>query len=316
MAGLGVGQRTLTTTELVQRSLRGHRRDVAGRAFEFGLLASLLIAVGVLVVLLQDVLRVGLPVLTERRMDFVTSGLSSLPSRAGVWQALVGSLMLMIVVVLVAFPLGIAAAIYMEEYARDTRVTRFINANIRNLAGVPSVVYGLLGLAIFVRFFDGFTSKDEPFTLISGGLTLAVLVLPIVIITSAEALRAVPQSIREAGFGVGATRWEVIRGHVLPYAAPGILTGTVLSIARALGEAAPLIVVGGAVSGFLATSGNFADRFTDRYTAMPALIYSWSRKSLREFGDLVAAAIIVLLVVLLLINATAILLRNRYERKW
>jgi phosphate transport system permease protein len=313
---VGAERGRLTASELVRYSLRGRRLDLGGRLFEGALLLSLLLALGFLLVLLQDVVRTGTPVLAERRLDFVTSGLSSLPSRAGVWQALTGSLTLMVVVVLVAFPLGIAAAIYMEEYARDTGVTRFINANIRNLAGVPSVVYGLLGLAIFVRFFHGFTSKSEPFTLIAGGLTLAVLVLPIVIITSAEALRAVPQSIREAGFGVGATRWEVIRGHVLPYAAPGILTGTVLSIARALGEAAPLIIVGGAISGFLATSGNFADSFTDRYTAMPALIYSWSRKSLREFGDLVAAAIIVLLVVLLLINATAILLRNRYERKW
>ena len=311
-----VTQRGLTPAQMVQQSLRGRRVDVAGRAFEFGLLLSLLVALGVLIVLLQDIFRAGIPVLAERKLDFVTSGLSSLPARAGVWQALTGSLMLMLIVVAVAFPLGIAAAIYMEEYARDTKVTRFINANIRNLAGVPSVVYGLLGLAIFVRFFHGFTSKSEPFTLIAGGLTLAVLVLPIVVITSAEALRAVPYSIREAGFGVGATRWEVIRGHVLPYAAPGILTGTVLSIARALGEAAPLIIVGGAVSGFLSTSGTFVDRFTDRYTAMPALIYSWSRKSLREFGDLVAAAIIVLLVVLLLVNATAVLLRNRYERKW
>jgi phosphate transport system permease protein len=317
MAGaVGARRGRLTAAELVAHSLRGRRLDLAGRAFEGALLLALLLALAFLVVLVQDVVRVGAPVLGERGMDFITSGLSSLPSRAGVWQGLIGSLKLMLVVVVVAFPLGIAAAVYMEEYARDTRTTRFINANIRNLAGVPSVVYGLLGLAIFVRFFNGFTSKDEQFTLIAGGLTLAVLVLPIVIITSAEALRAVPQSIREAGFGVGATKWEVIRGHVLPYAAPGILTGTVLSIARALGEAAPLLIVGGAISGFLATSGSFADSFTDRYTALPAIVYSWSRKSLREFGDLVAAAIIVLLVVLLLINATAIFLRNRYERKW
>jgi phosphate transport system permease protein len=215
--------------------------------------------------------------------------------------------------VVVAFPLGIAAAVYIEEYARDTRLTRFIQASIRNLAGVPSVVYGLLGLAIFVQLLSGLTGGR---TLMSGGLTMAILVLPIVIITSAEAIRAVPQSIREAGFGVGATRWEVIRGHVLPYAAPGVLTGTVLAFARALGETAPLLLIGGAPGFFATADQGLIDTLRGPYTALPAIIFNWSREAQTEFKDLAAAAIVVLLAVLLAINATAIYLRNRYERKW
>jgi phosphate transport system permease protein len=255
----------------------------------------------------------ALPVLTGRGADFLRSDLSSLPDRAGVFQGIWGSLALMAFVALLAVPLGIAAAIYLEEYAPNNRFTRIINANIRNLAGVPSVVYGLLGLAIFVQLLAGFTGGRS---LMSGGLTMAILVLPIVTITAAEAIRAVPISIREAGFGVGATRWEVIRSHVLPYAAPGILTGTILSISRAIGEAAPLILIGGAPVFFATTQAGLVDRLQGTYTALPAIIYTWSRKSLRAFGDSTAAAIVVLMVVLLLINATAIWLRNRYERKW
>ena len=220
---------------------------------------------------------------------------------------------MMVFVAVVAFPLGIAAAVYLEEYAPDTRVTRFIASSIRNLAGVPSVVYGLLGLALFVQLLAPVTGGR---TLMSGGLTLAILVLPIVVITSAEALRAVPVSIREAAYGVGATRWEVVRGHVLPYAAPGILTGTVLSFARALGETAPLLLIGGAPGFFATGDQGVIETVRGPYTALPAIVFNWSRESFREFGDLAAAAIVVLLAVLLLVNGTAILLRNRYERRW
>ncbi len=303
-----------STLEAVQRALRGKRLDLRGLLFRLGLLSALLIALAVLVALLYQVFSTGASVFRERGLDFVTSNLSIFPERAGVWQGIVGSLYLMLFVVVVAFPLGIGAAVYIEEYARDTRLTRFINSNIRNLAGVPSVVYGLLGLAIFVRFAGGATGGRS---IASGGLTLAILVLPIVIITAAEALRAVPHSIREAAYGVGATRWDVIRSHVLPYAAPGIFTGTVLSLARAFGETAPLLLVGVA-TGFLSLGGgNFVDQLQGPYTALPAIVFRWSTLPQAEFREgLAAAAIIVLLVTLLAVNALAIILRNRFERKW
>jgi phosphate transport system permease protein len=216
-------------------------------------------------------------------------------------------------VLVVAIPLGIAAAIYLEEYAGNTRLARIINVNIRNLAGVPSIVYGLLGLAVFVDLMAGVTGGK---TVLAGGLTLAILVLPIVIITSAEALRAVPQTIREAGYGVGATRWEVIRHHVLPSAAPGILTGTVLSLARALGETAPLLLVG-AVTGFLASGGaSLTEQLRLPFTTLPTVIFQYAGLPNQGFKEVTAAAILVLLGVILTANAAAIYLRNRYERKW
>jgi phosphate transport system permease protein len=294
----------------VARRLRRRAFDPGSRAFEITLLASLLFALLVLVVLLVDVFRDGAVVFAERGMAFLTARLSSLPRTAGVSQGIEGSLLLSLLVAIFAFPVGIGAAVYLEEYARDTRLTRFIRVNIRNLAGVPSIVYGLLGLAIFVNLL--FQRKQ---TLTAGALTLAVLVLPIVIITASEALRAVPYAIREAAYGVGATRWEVIRHHVLPYAAPGILTGTVLSLARAAGETAPLILVG-AASGFFANPGGFFDKFTSSFAALPVTIFVWAKNPNAQFRALTAAAIIVLLVVILLVNAVAILLRNRYERKW
>jgi len=290
----------------LRRALRGRRIDAAGRAFEGVLLASLLLALLVLIVLLADVLRDGWSVFATRGGDFLTSNLSSSPRRAGVAQGIQGSLLLALLTALISFPLGVGAAVYIEEYARRNRVTEFINVNIRNLAGVPSIVYGLLGLAIFVNLL-----LNRQQTLLGGALTLAVLVLPIVIITAAEALRAVPYAIREAAFGVGATRWETIRHHVLPYAAPGILTGTVLALARAAGETAPLILVG-AATGFFAGGGGLLDK----YAALPVTIFSWARNPNTEFRAMTAAAIVVLLVVILAINALAIVMRNRYERKW
>ena len=302
---------TLSTTDVVRKSLTGSKRDWRSLVFEGFLLLMLLFALLILVTLLTDVIGGGFSVLTERGGDFLTKGISSLPERAGVWQGIVGSLLMMVFVVVVAFPLGIGAAIYLEEYAPNTRFTRFINVNIRNLAGVPSVVYGLLGLAIFVQLLDRNTGGRS---IISGGLTLAILALPIVIITAAEALRAVPESIREAGFGVGATRWEVIRSHVLPSAAPGILTGCVLSLSRALGETAPLLLVG-ATTGFLASGGLYEQLYSP-FTSLPTIIFAWAKEPDPGFRELTSAAIIVLLAVILTTNAAAIVLRNRYERKW
>jgi phosphate transport system permease protein len=301
------------TTERVTARLEARRRDVTGTCFRLGLQLALGLTLAVLAVLVVDVVVDGWDPLTHRFGDFINGTLRTAPSEAGVFQGLRGTFWIAIFVVTLAFPIGIGAAIYMEEYARKSRLTRFIEINIRNLAGVPSVVYGLLGLSIFVTSLHGITGGSK---VMAAGVTLAVLVLPIVVITSSEALRAVPQSLREAGYGVGATKWEVTRSFVLPYAAPGILTGTLLSLTRALGEAAPLIVVG-AVTGRLGGRYGLADpaQLRDHFTAMPIVITAWVKKPGGEFKAIASAAIVVLLVLILLLNSAAILLRNRFERK-
>jgi phosphate transport system permease protein len=292
----------------VEQRLRAGGADLRGLLLQGALLSALLIALGILLVLVGDIVVRALPVLAERPADFLGSALSSRPANAGIVQGIVGSVLLMAFVVVLSFPLGIGAAVYLEEYARDTWLSRLTRTNIRNLAGVPSIVYGLLGLALFV------STVGLGKSLIAGALTLSVLVLPIVVITTSEALRAVPMSIREAAFGVGATRWETIRHHVLPYAAPGVLTGTILSLGRAFGETAPLLMVGAIAGTFTSTS--VTDMLSGAYTALPTIVYSWSGQPQAEFRALTAAAIVVLLVVIMLVNASAILLRNRYDRKW
>ena len=302
----------MTGAEAVRRAIQGGRTDWRSVSFEALLVLLLLLTLGVLAWLLSVVFVNGIPVLAERGVDFLTSPLASRAEEAGVGQAISGSLWLMLFVALVSFPLGIGAAVYLEEYAHDSWFTRLINTVVRNLAGVPSIVYGLLGLAVFVVALADFTGGRS---LLSGGLTMAILVLPIVVITSSEALRAVPGAIREAAFGVGATRWEVVRSHVLPYAAPGILTGTILAMARAFGETAPLILVGAVVGGFNVRYENLLETLQGRYTALPTTVYDWARKP-PAFSGNVYAAIVVLIVVLLLVNALAIYLRNRFERRW
>jgi phosphate transport system permease protein len=317
MAMRGLKRTRAATAEEVRRAISGQGRDAGSIAFRLMLLLSLVLALAVLITLLARVALTAVPVLLDRGGVIFSSGYSSLPERAGIAHGLTGSLYLMGFVVVFAFPLGVGAAIYMEEYARDSKLTRFINANIRNLAGVPAIVYGIFGLAVFVELLKPVTGpgSTQGRSLLAGGLTIAVMVLPIVIITTAEALRAVPHSIREAGYGVGATRWEVVRSHVLPNAAPGILTGSVLSMARALGETAPLIMVG-AVTGFLATSGGFLDQIQERFTALPTLVFAYVKKPQPEFQELASAAILVLMVFIFMVNLAAILLRNRHERKW
>lgn len=311
-----------TTTELVGLVSRNGRRSVANTVIALALFVSLMFSVIILVVLLADTVVKALPVLQTRGLDFVTASLSSAPQRSGIWQGIMGSLALTGFVVVVAFPLGVAAAIYLEEYASDTRFTRFISANIRNLAGVPSIVYGILGLFLFVKLinqglFDvagGISGRN----LVAGGLTLSVLVLPIMIITTAEALRAVPQDLRIASFGVGATRWETVRSQVLPVALPAILTGAVLTISRAFGETAPLLLAGAVLSQYFSTSvdAGFFDLFTNQpYTALPLIIYNFARQPGAEFIQLTAASILVLLVMLLSVNAAAILFRDRIETR-
>jgi phosphate transport system permease protein len=309
-------------SESVQASVRlalaGRRSDVRGRLFQLALLGMLLLALGMLLVLLTTTLVDAWPVLSERGWDFVSSDTSSLASRAGVRQGLGGSLILVGFVLVVALPLGIAGAIYLQEYARDTRLNRILITNVRNLAGVPSIVFGILGLVVFVQTLRSITGPNSyGRSFISGGLTLSVLVMPIIILVTMEALRSVPASIREAAYGVGATRWEVVRSHVLPYAAPGVFTGAILSLARAFGETAPLLLVG-AVTGYLNTPGGrgFFRILQEPYTALPTQVYSWSKLPGEDWQANAAAAIIVLLVAILAVNLVAILLRNRYERKW
>ena len=298
-------------TAAVEAGLRMGRRDWGGMVAALLLLLTLVVSLAILFVLLADVMSRAWPILSTRGLDFLSAPNSQTPEIAGVGQAIVGSIILTIFVIVIALPIGITAAIYLEEYAGDNRFARFVNTNIRNLAGVPAIVYGLLGLAVFV------TTIGAGRSLLSGGLTLAILVLPIVVITAAEALRAVPLTIREAAFGVGATRSEVVTGHVLPYAMPGILTGVVLTLARAFGETAPLIMVG-AITGVFRTSADqrFVEGLQGPFTALPTIVYSWSKQPQEEFRALTAAAIIVLLAVILAVNAAAILLRNRYDRRW
>jgi phosphate transport system permease protein len=308
---------TAVTQSTVRLALQGRRADVRGRLFQAALLLMLLLSIAVLVALLVRVLSDAWPVLSERSLDFLRSNTSSIDSRAGVRQGLLGSFILIGFVAVVALPLGVAAAIYIEEYAADTRLNRLLITNIRNLAGVPSIVYGILGLVVFVKILRGITGP-EIFgrSHVSGGLTLAILAMPFVVIVAMEALRAVPNAIREAAYGVGATRWEVVRSHVVPYAAPGIFTGAILSLARAFGETAPLLLVG-ATTGFLSTgNASFLETLRGPYTALPTLVFAWTRLPGEEWQANAAAAIVVLLVAILAVNAVAIVLRNRYERTW
>jgi len=288
---------------------KGEQRD---RLFRWLLASALATTLGILVVLLVGVTRNGFSVIADRGLDFVTSPLSLDPARAGLWQGVVGSLQIVFTVALVSFPLGIGAAVYLEEYAGAGRLTRWITVSIQNLAGVPSVVYGILGFTIFVRFFGPITGGTS---VITAGLTLSALALPVVIIASVEAIRAVPMELRNASYGVGATRWEVIREQVLPYAAPGILTGTVLALLRAAGEAAPLFLVG-AITGFFSTGdSSLVERLRGDFTALPMIIFNWAKQPGAEFRSLTSAAIIVLLTVLMAVNMVAIVLRNRYEKR-
>jgi phosphate transport system permease protein len=306
------------TRSSVELALRGQRRDVGGRLFAGALLVTLLLSLFVLLILLASVVGEAWPVLSDRGLGFLNDNLSSFEERAGVRQGLIGSLVLIAFVGAIAVPLGVGAAVYLEEYALDTRANRLLIANIRNLAGVPSIVYGILGVVVFAQTFRSITGPEvSGLSYLSGGLTLAVLVMPFIIIITMEALRAVPSGIREAAYGVGATRWEVVRSHVLPYAAPGVFTGGILALARAFGETAPLLLVG-AVTGYLSPGGSkgIVETIQGAYTALPTLIFTWSRQPGQEWKHLTAAAIVVLLAVILVVNLTAILLRNRYERTW
>ncbi|MCB9435620.1 MAG: phosphate ABC transporter permease PstA [Anaerolineales bacterium] len=249
-------------------------------------------------------------------LNFVTQRLNAAPELTGMRNAILGSLLMISITALFAFPIGIGAAIYLEEYANDNWINRIIQTNIDNLAGVPSIIYGLLGLAVFVRTMRPITSGEvfglgqgNGNTVLSAALTMGLLILPLIIINAQEAIQAVQPSIRQASFGLGATKWQTVWNHVLPYAMPGILTGTILAISRAVGETAPLVVVGASAFILKDPSGPFS-----RFTALPIQIYSWTEQPRDADKAVAAAAIILLLALLLTLNSIAILLRNRFER--
>lgn len=272
-------------------------RKLVANGMEKVLFAATAFAILVLLALAWDIVSSGANWLS---MHLLTSVPSRKAEMAGMRPAILGTLWVIALTALFAFPIGVGAAIYMEEYAPNNRWTRLLKLNIANLAGVPSVVYGLLGLGVFVSLLN------LGRTILSGSLTLALLILPVVIIASQEAIRAVPSSLRQAAFALGATRWQVARDHVLPAALPGILTGIILSVSRAIGETAPLLVVGAAAYVTFNPDG-----IMSKYTVIPMQIYEWARRPQAEFTNLAAAAIIVLLVVLLLLNGIAIFLRQR-----
>ncbi|NEQ22719.1 MAG: phosphate ABC transporter permease PstA [Microcoleus sp. SIO2G3] len=272
------------------------------RFFAIAALAATLVGLIVLVVLLIDVLIDGLP-----RLDwqFLTSFSSRRAARAGILAPLAGSIWLLFLVALISFPLGVGAGIFLEEYATDNIWTRIIEINIANLAAVPSIIYGLLGLGVFVRLMAPITGGRS---ILAGALTLSLLILPIIIVATREALRAIPGSLRQAGYALGATRWQVIREHIFPLALPGILTGTILALSRAIGETAPLIVVGALA--YIAFTPN---GLQSQFTALPIQIFDWVSRPQTDFHNNAAAAIIVLMVLLLLMNGLAIYLRNKFQ---
>ena len=277
------------------------RRHRVGTVFAVVCFGAAVVGVVVLAALLVDIFADGTGTLS---LDFINRFPSRNAGRAGIKPALFGSLWVLVLTALISFPLGVGTAVWLEEYAPNNRLTRVIELNIANLAGVPSIVYGILGLALFVRAFAMGRS------ILAAALTLALLILPVIIIASQEAIKAVPSSMRLAAYALGATRWETIRHHVLPAALPGILTGTILALSRAVGEAAPMILVG--ALGFLTF---VPDGPMDRFTVLPFQIYNWVSRADPEFHHLAAATSIVLLVLLLAMNAAAIIMRNRYSRR-
>ena len=281
------------------------RRQGKERAFAALLFAMTGVAILVLAVLIIDILIDG----TGRlNLGFITSYASRFAERTGIRAGLTGTLSLMVLTAVVAFPIGVGAAIYLEEFAPDNRLTRLMEANIANLAGVPSVVYGLLGAAVFVYMF-GFGRS-----LLSGALTLSLLVLPVIIVAGRESIRAVPRAIRDGGLALGATPWQVTSRQVLPAALPGILTGTILALSRAIGETAPILVAGAV---FSRRADNEPWFFLEAFTALPVQIYNFVSRPQEGFKiDAASAGIIVLMVVLLAMNSIAIVVRNRFSRRF
>ena len=278
------------------------QRLVVNNVTKIVFLIGLLFGLVVLGILLFGVIRDGAAWLS---LDFLQNAPSRRPANAGVYPALMGSIFLMLLIIPMIFILGVGAAIYLEEYAKKSRMTSFIEVNISNLAGVPSIVFGLLGLTFFVRNM-GFGS-----TLIAGALTLALMSLPVVIVSSQEAIRAVPQAMRHASLALGASKWQTTFKVVLPASLPGVITGIILAVSRAIGETAPLIMVGAAIFIARAPEGIFSE-----FTALPIQIYNWTSRPQADFQGLAAAGIIVLMVILLTMNSLAIWIRNRFSKRY
>jgi phosphate transport system permease protein len=296
MAKSSVTNNSVKTAEFTDNI---ERREIIGKVFEYLFLLGLMIGLFVLALLVINILHDGLGRLLTP--GFLTETPSRFPDRGGIRPAIIGSLYLGLIVILVAVPIGIGAALYLEEYAPKTWWTALIEINIGNLAGVPSIVYGLLGLAVF-----NYLLNFGP-TLISGALTLALLSLPVIIVTAREAIRAVPDSLRSASYGLGSTKWKTIQHHILPYAIPGILTGVIISVSRAIGDAACLVVVG-AVSFLTFNPGLF-----QRFMALPIQIFSYITRPEPGFANAAAATIIVLILLILALNGVAIYVRQRFS---
>ena len=273
------------------------KRHQISAAFKLFCLSMTCLAVAILGILILEVTLLGLPWLN---FDFLTRFPSRFPEKAGILAGLAGTLWLVTLTAAIAIPIGVLAAVYLEEYAKPGSVSTFITINIANLAGVPSIVYGIIGLAIFVRFFGLYRS------VLAGAITMSLLILPVIIIASREAIKAVPSSLRQVAFALGATRWQVTRDHVLPQAMPGILTGVILALSRAIGEPAPLIMIGALTYIAFVPEGPM-----DEFTALPIQIYNWTSRPQEAFHELASAGIIVLLLVLLIMNATAVWIRYR-----
>jgi phosphate transport system permease protein len=274
-------------------------------AFAGLLFLGTIIAVIALATLIWTILDAGWARLVSDPAAFLTNYVSRIPANAGIKAALVGSAYLMVLTALLCFPVGVGAAVYLEEFAPRNRLTNFVESNISNLAGVPSVVYGLLGLGIFARFL-----RMGP-SLLAGALTLAVMSLPVIIVAGREAIRAVPEEIRLGAYALGATKWQAVRSQVLPAALPGTLTGTILALSRAIGETAPLLVIGLPIVIF-----TLPNDLRDPVSALPLLIFNWTSRPQPAFAEAAAAASIVLLALLLAMNAVAIFIRNRYTIRW
>ena len=287
------------STQAANRQL--HRRHLKSKLFELFCAVVTWMGVGLLAVLLYQVSLDGFKWLD---WQFLTSFPSRFPYKAGIKSALVGTLWLISMVAFIAIPIGVGTALYLEEFNPKGRISRLIELNIANLAGVPSIVYGIIGLAIFVR------ELALERSLVSGALTMSLLILPVIIIASREAIKTVPMSTRQAAFALGATRWQTTWAHVLPASFSGILTGVILALSRAIGETAPLIMIGALTYVAFLPEGPM-----DSFTALPIQIYNWVSRPQQEFHELAAGAIIVLLAVLLLMNATAIFIRYKTERK-
>ncbi|AKG74002.1 phosphate ABC transporter permease PstA [Salinicoccus halodurans] len=290
----------LVDKDQVAKSLGG--RQLLNKSMKFLFLLCTLVGLVVLVTLIVDTVLDGWSHLT---WDFLTSFSSSRPESAGIYGAIIGSVWLMAVTAPVAIVLSVGTALYLEEYAPKNRITNFITVNISNLAGVPSVVFGLLGLTIFVRQLSLGNS------VLAAGLTLALMIMPVIVVAAQEAIRAVPSSVREASTGMGATKWQTVSRIILPAAIPGIITGIILALSRAIGETAPLVVIGVPVSLLVTPNGVF-----DTFQALPMQIYNWVKMPQEEFQYLTAAGIIILLLILFLMNSVAIYIRNKYSKRF